>query len=164
METVEKSVEINAPVSSVYNQWTQFESFPEIMNNIQEVRQITEKHLHWKARIAGRQVEWDSEIVDQIPDQKISWRSTSGAMNSGTVRFFPEGQSRTRVDVQIEYEPSGPIENVGDAIGVFGRRIEAELNNFKNFIESHQETGAWRGRISGQEVRPEEEPRSKRIR
>ncbi len=164
MEVVEKSIQVDAPLSSVYNQWTQFEDFPEFMKDVEEVRQITDKRLHWKARIAGKQKEWDSEIVEQVPDERISWRSTSGARNAGTIRFFSLGENRTRVDVQIEYEPEGALENVGDAFGVLSRRLESDLEQFKHFIESHEETGAWRGRIAGQEVHTgNEEPRSKRI-
>lgn len=164
MEVVEKSIQVDAPLSSVYNQWTQYEDFPEFMKDVEEVRQITDKRLHWKARIGGKQKEWDSEIVEQVPDERISWRSTSGARNSGTIRFLSLGENRTRIDVQIEYEPEGALENVGDAFGVLSRRLETDLEQFKHFIESHQEASAWRGRTWGQEVHAgADAPRSKRI-
>jgi uncharacterized membrane protein len=165
METVEKSVEVEAPLSSVYNQWTQFEQFPEFMEGVEEVQQTDDKHLHWKARVAGKEKEWDAEIVEQIPDQRIAWRSISGTRNAGTVRFFPLDASRTRVTLMMEYEPEGVMETLVDAFGVLSRRVEKDVEHFKRYIESRgAETGAWRGRISGKEVEPMEEPRSKRIR
>src|SRR5690606_21147730 len=103
----------------VYNQWTQFEDFPRFMAGVKEVRQIDDTHVHWPAEIWGKDKEWDAEIVEQLPDERISWRSTSGPHNAGAVRFEPLGPDRTRVHLAMSYEPEGLIENVGDAVGVF---------------------------------------------
>jgi uncharacterized membrane protein len=150
MERVTKSFEINAPVQKVYNQWTQFEDFPRFMDGVKEVRQLDDTHLHWRASIAGKDKEWDAEIVEQVPDQRIAWRSTSGAPNAGSVRFEPLNKDRSRVHLTMEYEPQGFIENVGDAVGIVDRKVEKAVENFKRLIEQRgQETGAWRGEVHG---------------
>ena len=150
MERVTKTFEINAPVRKVYNQWTQFEEFPRFMDGVKEVRQLDDTHLHWRASIAGKDKEWDAEIVEQVPDQRIAWRSTSGAPNAGTVRFEPLNKERSRVHLTMEYEPKGFIENVGDAVGVVDRKLEKAVEDFKRLIEQRgQETGAWRGEVHG---------------
>ena len=150
MERITKTFEINAPVRAVYNQWTQFEQFPRFMDGVKEVRQMDETHLHWKASVAGKEKEWDAEIVEQVPDQRIAWRSTSGAANAGTVRFEQVNQGRSRVHLTMEYEPKGFIENVGDAIGMVDRKVDKAVEDFKRIIEQRgQETGAWRGEVHG---------------
>jgi len=151
MERIEKSVEVKAPVRAVYNQWTQFEEFPRFMAGVKEVKQIDDTHLHWHAEIWGKDKEWDSEITEQVPDQKIAWRSTSGdAPNAGVVRFEPVAPDRTRVRLTMEYEPQGVIESVGDKLGVLSARVQNTVEDFKKFIESRgQETGAWRGEVHG---------------
>jgi uncharacterized membrane protein len=150
MERIEKSCEIDAPVRTVYNQWTQFEEFPRIMSGVEEVRQTDDTHLHWRARIGGKQEEWDAEIVEQVPDQLIAWRSISGAANSGKVEFQPVGTNRTRVSVIMEYDPQGVVEKVGDALGAVSRKVERTVEDFKEFIENRgRETGAWRGEVHG---------------
>jgi uncharacterized membrane protein len=148
MERVEKIVEVNCPISTVYNQWTQFEDFPNFMAGVKEVRQIDDTHLHWRAEIWGKDEEWDAEITEQEPDKRISWKSTSGAENAGTVRFESLGADRTRVRLVMAYEPEGAIENIGDALGLFTTRVESSVEGFKEFIESRgRETGAWRGEV-----------------
>ena len=150
MERVTKTFEIDAPVRAVYNQWTQVEEFPRFMDGVKEVRQLDDTHLHWKASIAGKEKEWDAEIVEQVPDQRIAWRSTSGAPNAGTVRFEPLNKDRSRVHLTMEYEPRGFIENVGDAVGILDRKVEKAVADFKRLIEQRgQETGAWRGEVHG---------------
>ena len=150
MARIEKDIEVNAPLRSVYNQWTQFEEFPAFMDGVREVRQIDDTHLHWCAQIAGKDVEWDSEITEQVPDQRVAWRSTSGKLNAGTVEFEPVGDGKTRVCLTMEYDPEGPVENVGDAVGVTSRRVSKDLRKFKQFIEKRgAETGAWRGEVHG---------------
>jgi uncharacterized membrane protein len=150
MERVTKTFEIDAPVRAVYNQWTQFEEFPRFMDGVKEVRQLDDTHLHWRASIAGKDKEWDSEIVEQVPDQRIAWRSTSGAPNAGTVRFEPLNKDRSRVHLTMEYEPKGFVENVGDAVGVVDRKLEKAVEDFKKLIEHRgRETGAWRGEVHG---------------
>jgi len=148
MSKVEKSIEVNVPLSTAYNQWTQFEEFPRFMEGIEEVRQLDDKRLHWRANIGGKREEWDAEIVQQVPDQRIAWRSTSGAPNSGVVTFESLATATTRVQLQLEYTPQGPAESVGDAMGLLSRRVEGDLQRFKEYIESRgAETGAWRGEI-----------------
>jgi uncharacterized membrane protein len=148
MEHVEKVVEVNQPVSTVYNQWTQFEEFPRFMAGVKEVRQIDDTHLHWRAEIWGKEKEWDAEITEQEPDKRISWKSVSGAANAGTVRFEPVGNDRTRVRLVMAYDPADAIEKAGDALGIFSGRVANTVEDFKRFIESRgQETGAWRGRV-----------------
>jgi uncharacterized membrane protein len=148
MEQVEKTVEVNCPISTVYNQWTQFEDFPHFMAGVKEVRQIDDTHVHWHAEIWGKDKEWDAEITEQEPDKRISWKSISGAPNAGTVRFEPLSADRTRVRLVMAYEPEGAVENMGDAIGVVSSRVENTVQDFKKFIESRgRETGAWRGEV-----------------
>lgn len=154
MSTIEKSIDVNVPLRTAYNQWTQFEEFPRFMEGIEEVRQIDDSHLRWRAEIAGKLKEWDAEIVDQIPDQRIAWRSVAGATNAGTVNFTPLAENQTRITVQMVYDPEGFVENVGDALGVADRRVAGDLERFKEFIESRgQETGAWRGSVDDSHTR-----------
>ncbi len=155
METIEKVIEVDAPLSTVYNQWTQFEDFPKFMEGIEEVRQLDARRLHWKAEIGGKHKEWDAEIFEQIPDQRIAWRSTSGSQNSGMVNFQPASGNHTKVCLKLNYDPEGMVENVGDLLGVVGRRVQGDLERFKDFIQTrHHETGAWRGEIHGRETLP----------
>jgi len=148
MSKVEKSIEVNVPLNTVYNQWTQFEEFPRFMEGIEEVRQLDDKRLHWRASIGGKREEWDAEIVQQVPDQRIAWRSTSGAPNAGVVTFESLAPATTRVQLQLEYTPQGPAESMGDAMGLLSRRVEGDLQRFKEYIESRgAETGAWRDEI-----------------
>jgi uncharacterized membrane protein len=150
MASVEQTIEVNLPVRTVYNQWTQFEEFPQFMQGVEEVRQLDDTRLHWRATIAGKTEEWDAVITDQIPDQQVGWRSTSGSENSGVIRFTPMGADRTRVTAVIGYEPEGIVEQVGDKLGVVESRVKGDLERFKEFIESRgSETGAWRGEIQG---------------
>jgi uncharacterized membrane protein len=150
MATVEKSIDVDLPVRTVYNQWTQFEEFPQFMEGVEEVRQLNDSRLHWKAEIGGKTEEWDAVITDQVPDRIVAWRSTSGAENSGAIRFTPLGPDRTRVTAEIGYDPEGIVENVGDKLGVVSRRVEGDLKRFKTFIEERGvATGAWRGEIHG---------------
>ena len=149
MERIEKSIEVACPVRTVYNQWTQFEEFPRFMAGVKEVKQLDDTHLHWHAEIWGKDKEWDAEITEQVPDQCIAWRSTSGdAPNAGMVRFEPLSADRTRVRLTMDYEPQGAVENLGDALGVLSARVESTVKDFKKFIESRgAETGGWRGEV-----------------
>ncbi|HZQ49450.1 MAG TPA: SRPBCC family protein [Candidatus Dormibacteraeota bacterium] len=149
MANVQKSITVEAPVHSVYNQWTQFESFPQFMDGVKEVRQEGDTRLHWKAQIAGKTEEWDAEITEQIPDRKIAWQSTSGAPNAGVVMFKPVSDSATEVVLQLEAQPQTMTEKVGDAVGALDRQVKTDLEKFKRYIEDRggQETGAWRGEV-----------------
>jgi len=146
MATIEESVEVEVPVRTAYNQWTQFEEFPRFMEGIEQVRQMTDTRLHWVAEIAGRRREWDAEITEQVPDQRISWCSTEGATNSGVVTFHRLGDAKSKVMLQLEFEPEGAVEQAGDKLGLIKGRTKADLKRFKEFIESQgRESGAWRG-------------------
>ena len=153
MSTIEKSIEVNVPVRTAYNQWTQFEEFPRFMEGVKEVRQLDDKRLHWRAQIAGKEEEWDAEIVEQDPDKRVAWRNTSGAPNAGVVTFHYLEPNKTRVMLQLDYQPQGVVESVGDVLGFVSRRVEGDLERFKEFIESRgTETGAWRGEIKNTDV------------
>ena len=148
MSTVEKSVDVNVPVSTAYNQWTQFEEFPRFMEGVKSVTQTDDTHLRWVAEIAGKEKEWDAEISEQTPDQRIAWHSTSGAQNAGVVTFHRLDDNTTRVTLQMDVDPEGIVENVGDFLGVLDGRVEGDMERFKEFIESRgAETGAWRGEV-----------------
>jgi uncharacterized membrane protein len=148
MSTIEKSIEVNVPVRTAYNQWTQFEEFPRFMEGVKEVTQLDDTRLHWKAAIAGQDKEWDAEITEQTPDQRIAWTSRGGAINGGVVTFHRLSDARSKVMLQLEYAPQGVVESVGDALGVVSLRVQGDLERFKEFIEKRgRETGAWRGRV-----------------
>jgi uncharacterized membrane protein len=150
---IEKDIEVAVPIRTAYNQWTQFEEFPNFMEGVHEVRQIDDRHLRWRAEVAGREHEWDAEIREQVPDQKVIWQSTSGPLNAGMVKFDPVDSQKTRVHLEMSYEPDGAVENVGDALGFMSRRVEGDLQRFKEFIEERGvETGAWRGEIENPDV------------
>lgn len=149
MSTIEKSITVDVPVRTAYDQWTQFESFPRFMDGVEEVRQLDDKHLHWKARIAGVTREWDAEIVDQTPDERITWRAVDGTTNVGTVSFASPNPTATQVTLRMEVETEGLVEKVGDALNLIDHQVKDDLKNFKRFIESRgTETGAWRGDVN----------------
>jgi len=146
--TIEQSIDVNVPVRTAYNQWTQFEAFPRFMEGVQQVRQLDDTHLHWKATIGGKTKEWDAEITEQRPDERIAWTNTSGARNAGVVTFHGVAEGKTRIMLQLAYEPEGVVENVGDRVGVVATRVRGDLQRFKEYIESQgHETGAWRGTV-----------------
>jgi uncharacterized membrane protein len=148
MSTIATSIEVNVPVRTAYNQWTQFEQFPQFMEGVKEVHQLDDRHLHWKAEIGGKEKEWDAEITEQMPDERIAWKSTGGAMNDGIVTFEPLSDAKSTVRLSIAYVPDGAMETVGDEFGVLSLRVKRDLERFKEFIESRgRETGAWRGTV-----------------
>jgi uncharacterized membrane protein len=155
MARVEESIEVNVPVSTAYNQWTQFEEFPEFMEGVESVKQIDDTHLRWVAEIGGKRHEWTAEIVEQKPDKMVAWRALEGHDNSGTVTFEPLDQNRTRINVVMEHETEGLTETLGSALGADSRRVNGDLERFKELVESRgAETGAWRGEVEqGQRVR-----------
>ena len=151
MERIQKSIEIERPLRVVYDQWTQFEDFPQFMVGVKEVRQLDDTHVHWHAEIFGKDKEWDAEIVAQVPDERIAWRSTSAdTPNAGEVRFQPASDGRTVLHLTMEYDPEGLVENVGDAMGLLDKRVQDSVEGFKQFIENRSgATGAWRGEVPG---------------
>ncbi|MBZ2209413.1 SRPBCC family protein [Massilia sp. R798] len=147
--TVQESIEVNVPLSTAYNQWTQFEEFPRFMDDVHEVRQVDATHLHWRADVAGNEKEWDAEITEQVPDKRIAWRSTSGVRNSGVVTFHRLGDTTTKIMLQMQYTPEGAVERIGDALGAVRMNARRNLERFKEMIEARgKETGAWHGEVT----------------
>lgn len=146
--TIEQSIDVEVPVSTAYNQWTQFEEFPKFMEGVDEVRQIDDKHMHWVASFGGSTHEWDAEITEQLPDERVAWRNTSGKENAGVVTFHKLDDRTTRIMVQMDFVPEGIKEKLGSALGAPDRRVHGDLERFKGLIESRgTETGAWRGDV-----------------
>jgi len=148
MATVQESIEVDVPVRSAYNQWTQFEEFPRFMDGVEEVQQIDDTHLRWRARVGGKEKEWTAEITEQRPDERVAWKNVDGAENAGVITFHRTDDEKARVTAQIDAEPEGAVEAAGDALGMLDRRVKGDLERFKEFIESQgEETGAWRGEV-----------------
>jgi ribosome-associated toxin RatA of RatAB toxin-antitoxin module len=148
---VSKSVVVNVPVSRAYNQWTQFEDFPQFMGGVQKVTQLSDDRLEWVAQIFGVKRQWEAKVLEQRPDQKVAWAATSGATNAGAVSFEDLGGDQCRVTLSLEYEPEGLVEKAGDALNVVERQAESDLEKFKTFIESEgYASGAWRGTVEGE--------------
>ena len=146
---VEKSIQVDVPVRTAYDQWTQFEDFPHFMGGVQEVRQVDDTHLHWVAEIAGVRRQWDATVLEQDPDRKVAWAATSGATNAGAVRFQAAGPDSTIVYLELEYEPEGVVEQVGDKLGIVERQVRSDLERFKALVESQgYASGAWRGSVN----------------
>jgi uncharacterized membrane protein len=148
MTTIEESIELEVPVSTAYNQWTQFETFPQFMDGIERVEQKDDTHLHWVAKIGGDAREWDAEITEQHPDHRVAWRAVDQYGPNGVVTFHKLDEGKTKVMVQMEYEPEGVRESIGSLLGLDSHRVKDDLDSFKDFIESRGgETGAWRGEV-----------------
>jgi uncharacterized membrane protein len=146
--SIEKSVEVDVPVSTAYNQWTQFEEFPSFMNGVEAVKQLDETHLHWVASIGGHREEWDAEITEQIPDERVAWKATSGKGNAGVVTFHKLDENRTKVMLQLDWESEGMVEALGAMLGRDDRAVKGDLERFKELIEKQgSESGAWRGEV-----------------
>ncbi|TWG90244.1 polyketide cyclase/dehydrase/lipid transport protein [Nocardioides sp. J9] len=154
MSTIQKTIHVDVPVRTAYDQWTQFESFPKFMQGVEQVDQLDDKRLHWRADIAGVHREWDAEIVHQEPDERITWRALDGTTNHGTVSFAADDAGAgTRVTLEMEFEPEGIVEKVGDALNIVDKKAEGDLERFKEFIEARgAETGGWRGSVSPTDV------------
>jgi uncharacterized membrane protein len=148
MAEVRESVEVNVPVSTAYNQWTQFEEFPKFMENVESVTQLDDTHLRWIADVGGRRQEWKAEITQQVPDEIIAWRSIEGQENAGSVRFESLDTEQTKIEVTLTWEPEGIVEAAADRIGISERALSVDLERFKDLIEGRGvETGAWRGEV-----------------
>ena len=150
MANIEQSVDVQVPVRTAYDQWTQFEDFPKFMEGVEEVRQVDDTHTHWRTKVAGKEKEFDAVISEQTPDQRIAWESQDGPEHAGVVTFHRIDDGVTRVMLQMDYEPEGVVEKAGDALGLVTRRVTADLGRFKEMIESRGaggETGAWRGEV-----------------
>ena len=148
MGSIEQSIEIDVPVSTAYNQWTQFEEFPKFMEGVESVTQLDDTHLKWVAEIAGVRRDWEAEITEQTPDQRIAWKATAGTTNAGVVTFHRIDDGKTRIMLQLEVEPDGVAEKAADVLGVIKRRATGDLERFKELVESRgTESGAWRGEV-----------------
>ena len=147
--SIRETIDVDVPVSVAYDQWTQFEEFPHFMEGVEFVQQIDDLRLHWRAEIGGKTIEWDAEITDQVPDRKVAWRSITGARNAGIVTFSPLSESSCRITLDLDYEPQGFVEKIGDFLGMVRRRAKGDLERFKEFIQKRgSETGGWRGTIA----------------
>ena len=148
MSKVKEAVDVEVPLRKAYDQWTQFEEFPKFMEGVEEVRQLDDRHNHWTTSIGGVRREFDTEIVDQLPDDRITWRSISGdTRQRGSVRFERLDDTHTRVELTMELEPTGVVEKGASALGMIDRRVKGDLHRFKDYVESGGDIGGWRGRI-----------------
>jgi uncharacterized membrane protein len=146
---VEESIEVDVPVRTAYNQWTQFETFPEFMEGVERIEQRTDKLTHWVTKVGGVEREFDATITEQIPDERVAWTTVDGeAKQAGVVTFHRLDDARTKVMLQMDYDPEGLAETVGDKLGFVKRQVTGDLKRFKKFIEQRGgETGAWRGAV-----------------
>jgi uncharacterized membrane protein len=148
MGSTTHSIDVNAPVTAVYNQWTQFEEFPRFMEGVVEIRQEGPRTLFWKVNVGGKDKQWEAVILEQVPDKRIVWETVDGAQNRGMIEFAPVEHERTRITLTMEYEPEGLLERAGDALGIPSSQVEGDLKRFRDFIEKREmETGSWRGQI-----------------
>ncbi|SHN06071.1 SRPBCC family protein [Actinacidiphila paucisporea] len=149
MSTIEESVEVAVPVGTAYNQWTQFEDFPKFMEGVQRIEQRTPTLTHWVTSVDGVHREFDAEITEQIPDERVAWTTVDGeARQAGVVTFHRLDAEHTKVMLQMEHDPQGIADTVGDKLGFVRRQTKGDLKRFKSFIESRgTETGAWRGQV-----------------
>jgi uncharacterized membrane protein len=149
MSTITESVDVRVPVTKAYNQWTQFESFPSFMDGVEEIRQLDPTHTHWVTKIGGVTREFVATITEQHPDERVAWKSDDGPTHAGVVTFHRLDDTTTRVTAQMDIDPEGFVEQVGDKLGVLNRRVKGDMERFKEFIEQRgQETGEWRGDVS----------------
>ncbi|WP_344654449.1 SRPBCC family protein [Cryptosporangium japonicum] len=146
MSTIERSIDVHVPVRTAYDQWTQFETFPQFMEGVESIQQTDDLHTHWRTNIAGVKREFDAEITEQRPDERVAWKSTSGEKQAGVVTFHRLDDENTRIMLQLDFQPEGAVEKAGDALGVVSHRVKGDLERFKSFIEERGgATGAWRG-------------------
>ena len=148
MSEILESIDVEVPVKTAYDQWTQFETFPKFMDGVKSVRQLDDTTLEWVASVAGKEKTWKAKITEQEPDQRIAWTATEGAHNAGVVTFHRLEEGKSRVTLQLDVDPEGPIENIGDALGLVKGRVKGDMERFKSFIEERgTATGAWRGEV-----------------
>ena len=148
MATITESIDVAVDVTTAYNQWTQFESFPTFMEGVEQIKQIDDTHLHWTTNVGGVTREFDTEITEQHPDERVAWKSTDGTTHAGVITFHKLNDQSSRITAQIEWQPEGFVEKAGAAIGVDDHRVKSDLKRFKSFIEQRgRETGEWRGDV-----------------
>jgi uncharacterized membrane protein len=143
-----EAIDVQVPVRTAYDQWTQFETFPSFMEGVKSVRQLDDQTVHWVAEVGGKQKEWDARITEQTPDERIAWTAVDGAHNAGVVTFHRIDDGKSRVTLQLDVDPEGPVETVGDALGLVKNRVKGDMERFKDFIEQRgDQTGGWRGQV-----------------
>jgi uncharacterized membrane protein len=143
-----EAIDVQVPVRTAYDQWTQFETFPSFMEGVKSVRQLDDQTVHWVAEVGGKQTEWDARITEQTPDERIAWTAVDGAHNAGVVTFHRIDDGKSRVTLQLDVDPEGPVETVGDALGLVKNRVKGDMERFKDFIEQRgDQTGGWRGQV-----------------
>jgi uncharacterized membrane protein len=148
MASVTKSIDVKVPITTAYNQWTQFETFPQFMSGVDRIDQVDDRHQHWKVSIGGVDREFDTEVTEQHPEERVAWKSTDGTTHAGVVTFHKLADDQTRVTVQLDWQPDGVVEKAGQLVGLDDRQVSNDLDRFKDFIESQPaETGAWRGDV-----------------
>ena len=147
MASVQESIDVSVPVTTAYNQWTQFESFPEFMGGVESVVQQDDTHLHWTTKVAGQTREFDTEITEQHPDERIAWKSLEGPEHAGVVTFHRLSDTESRVSVDFQWDPDSAVEKIGSFFGADNAQVKADLKRFKEFVEKHGATGAWRGDV-----------------
>lgn len=148
MSTIEKSIDVDVPISTAYNQWTQFEEFPRFMGGVDSIQQIDDTHLHWKVSVGGVEREFDAEVTEQHPDERVAWKSMAGPQHAGVVTFHRIDDDKTRVTLQMDWEPEGFVEKAGAVLQVDDVQVGNDLKRFKELIESQGfESGAWRGDV-----------------
>ncbi len=148
MTSVTKSIDVDAPIERVYNQWTQFETFPQFMSGVDRIVQLDDRRQHWTVKVGGVEREFDTEVTEQHPEERIAWKSTDGTTHAGVITFHKLSPEQTKLTVQLDWDPSGFVETAGAALGADDRQVVGDLKRFKEFIEDRStETGAWRGDI-----------------
>jgi uncharacterized membrane protein len=154
MASITESVELDVPVRTAYNQWTQFQEFPRFMEGVEDVAQLDDTHLRWRGDVGGKSEEWETEITEQIPDERVAWKTTKGTGPHGVVTFHRLEDQRSKVTVQMDYEPEGMTEKLGSAVGLDSRRVKGDLERFRDMIEERgRETGVWRGEVRQEHAR-----------
>lgn len=149
MSTITESVDVDVPIKVAYDQWTQFESFPQFMDGVSEIRQIDDTHTHWVIEVAGITREFDATITEQHPEERVAWTTEDGPNHAGVITFHRLDDEKTRVTAQMDVDPEGFVENVADKVGILDRRIKADMKRFKEFIEARDSaTGSWRGDVA----------------
>lgn len=139
MAKIEKSLDVDVSASVAYHQWTRLEDFPKFMDGVEEVTQLDDASQHWVANIGGQRKEWDARVTEDVADERIGWTSDGGTFISGLITFRPLDESKTRVVLEMDYDPEGIVEELGDKLGFVSRRVEGDLKRFKEFVESRGE-------------------------
>jgi len=152
MSQVTESVDVDVPIRAAYDQWTQFETFPEFMEGVESVTQVSDTRNLWTVEVGGATRQFETEITEQHPEERIAWTTVGGDLQqAGVVTFHKLDENSTRVTIQMDWDPHGVVEKAGAALGVDDRRVKGDAKRFKGFIESRgTETGAWRGDVPRQ--------------